>query len=367
MPIFALDTSFCRMKAAIIILGNNWVCPYVNTYKRFFEDLGCDYDVILWDRDGSDACAPYRYDSGKANLGNPIHKAYHYLKYADFIKKTILKNGYDRLVVSGPHLAILLSGLLRKKYKGRYVIDYRDISVEQHLLLGGVYSKVLESSFCNVISSPGFKKHLSAKYEYLISHNFNIDAAVESLKSDIPPFNVNIPLNVLTIGYIRNYDSNVKIIQSLGGNEDYCLRFVGRGDAAASLQGYAASAGYANVGFEGFYKKEDESAIVEDCDFINIFFPDDVAHSVIMSNRFYLALIHKKPVIVTAGSIQAEYVKKHGLGVVADGNSNLDADIKGFLDTFDYNAFCEKCNGLLSCFIEDHKALEAVMAAFVGV
>ena len=136
------------MKAAIIILGNQWVCPYVNTYRRIFDKLGCSYDVILWDRDGSDASAPIKYSSGKANLDNPVVKAWHYVRYADFIKKTVSRNGYDRLVVSGPHLAILLSGILRRRYKGRYVIDYRDISVEQHLLLGGVYSKVLEGVHC---------------------------------------------------------------------------------------------------------------------------------------------------------------------------------------------------------------------------
>ena len=355
------------MKAAIIILGNSWVCPYLNTYKSIFDKLGCACDVVLWDRDGSDSEAPIRYSSGKANLANPVVKVWHYLKYADFIKKILRENTYDKLVVSGPHLAILLSGLLRKKYKGRYVIDYRDISVEQHLLLGGVYSKVLESSYCNVISSPGFKKHLPTKYQYLISHNFSVDAAMAALSSDATLWIKGNPLKILTIGYIRNYDSNVKIIQMLGGNEEYSLKFVGHGDAAVSLCEFAVANGYANVGFEGFYKKEDEAAIVAECDFINIFFPADTAHSAIMSNRFYLALIYKKPMIVAAGSIQAEYVKEYGLGVVAYGESNLDADIKGFLATFDYKAFCKKCNSLLLRFIEEHKALEGAMATFVGV
>ncbi len=353
------------MKAAIIILGNSWVCPYVNTYRRILEKQGCAYDVILWDRDGSDAAAPIRYSSGKANLANPFVKTFHYLKYADFIKRTISENGYDRLVVSGPHLAILLSGLLRKKYKGRYVIDYRDISVEQHLLLGGVYSKVLEDSYCNVISSPGFKEYLPAEYDYLISHNFNIDAAVESLNGTFPAVASSSPLEILTIGYIRNYSSNVKIIQSLGGNAGYSLNFVGRGDAAASLQEFAAAKGYANVGFKGFYKKEAEAAIVSSCDFINIFFPDDVEHSPIMSNRFYLALIHKKPVIVTRGSVQAALVKEYGLGVVAGDCSNLDVDIKDFCSGYDHIAFCKKCNELLALFVDEHRVFEQAVMAFV--
>ena len=353
------------MKVAIIILGNQWVCPYVNTYRKVFEELGCACDVILWDRDGSDACAPIRYSSGKANLDNPVVKTYHYVRYADFIKKTLKENGYDRLVVSGPHLAILLSGILCKKYKGRYVIDYRDIAVEQHMLLGGVYSKVLAGSYCNVISSPGFRGCLPVEYEYLISHNFSIDAAMHSLKSSVPQFSKGDPLRILTVGYIRNYGSNVKIIQSLGGNGNYGLRFVGRGDAAASLQEYAAEKGFANVGFEGFYRKEDEAAIVERSDMINIYFPDDVRHRAIMSNRFYLALMYKKPVIVTSGSVQAALAKEYGLGVVWDGEKALDKEIRNYFSTYKHVAFCSNCNTLLARFVEEHRALERALATFV--
>ena len=353
------------MKAAIIILGNSWVCPYVNTYKRAFDKLGYAYDVILWDRDGSDVSAPIRYCSGKANLDNPLVKAASYVAYSRFIKKTVVKNGYDRLVVSGPHLAILLSSFLRKRYKGKYIIDYRDISVEQKPVLSGVYLKTLANSYCNVISSPGFKKYLPAEFEYLISHNFDVDVAVNALESDCPSFDAALRLNILTIGSIRNYSSNVKLIECLGGNEDYRMAFVGRGEASDALKEYALSHSVTNVEFSGFYKKEDEASIVEKCNFINIFFPNDVEHSTIMSNRFYLALIYKKPVIVTAGSTQAALVKEHGLGVVVDNCANLDVEIKNYLSTFDYIVFCKKCNEMLALFVEDHRLLERSIAAFM--
>lgn len=96
----------------------------------------------------------------------------------------------------------------------------------------------------------------------------------------------------------------MKLLQSLGGNDDYRLTFAGRGDTDASLKEYALSHNMGNVDFTGFYKEENEAEIVKKCDFINIFFPNDIKHSTIMSNRFYLALIHKKPMIVTAGSIR---------------------------------------------------------------
>ena len=115
----------------------------------------------------------------------------------------------------------------------------------------------------------------------------------------------------------------------------------------------------------GFYKKEDEAAIVEDCDLVNIFFPDDALHSPIMSNRFYLALVHKKPVIVTEGSVQAALVKEYGLGVVTGDCVTLDKDIKCFLSAFDYALFCKKCNELLSLFVDEHRAFEQAVTAFL--
>lgn len=365
MPIFALDTSFELMKTAIIILGNSWVCPYLNTYKRAFDKLGHAYDVILWDRDGSDSSAPIRFCSGDTNLDNPLLKSISYIRYSKFIKKTVLKNRYDKLVVSGPHLAILLSSFLRKRYKGQYIIDYRDISIEQKPMLRGCYSRVLADSFCNIISSPGFRKYLPREYKYLISHNFDFDVAVSSLKEECSCRENKKPLNILTIGYIRNYSSNVKIIQSLGNNVDYHLKFVGRGDASASLEDFSLSHDVINVEFSGFYKKDDEAAIVKGCDLINIFFPNDMEHSSIMSNRFYLALIYKKPVIVTAGSIQADFVKDFNLGVVVDNCNTLDADIKTYLADFDYLAFCKKCNELLGAFVEEHRSLEHAISDFV--
>jgi hypothetical protein len=365
MSIFAHDTAYKVMKAAIIILGNSWVCPYVNTYKRAFEKLGYAYDVILWDRDGSDKCNPFRFSSGNVNLDNPFLKSVSYLRYSRFIKKTVLKNRYDRLVVSGPHLAVLLSSFLRKKYKGRYIVDYRDISVEQKPLLGRIYSKVLSDSFCNVISSSGFKKHLPGKYDYLISHNFNFDVAVNSLNCKKPQSDNATPLRILTIGYIRNYTSNVKVIQTLGNCNGFCLRFAGSGDATERLKEYVLSHGIKNVEFTGFYKKDEEESIVAECDFINIFFPDDIEHSAIMSNRFYLALIYKKPMIVTAGSVQATLVSEYGLGVVTSNCENLDNEINEYLSNFNYQTFCRRCNELLSIFVAEHCELERSIAEFM--
>lgn len=354
------------MKVAIVILGNRWVCPYVNTYIRILETLGCEYDVILWDRDGSDRDAAFAFSSAGVSLENPFVKLFYYLKYARFIKRVISANGYDRLIVSGPHLAILLSSFLRKKYNGRYLLDYRDVSVEQYPFLAQLYSRALSGSACNVVSSPGFMYFLPPFHKYYLSHNFNIDEVRQSLQTQSSrAFPFNGTCEILTVGSIRNFDSNVKILSALANDGRFRMRFVGRGEAQAALQEYAKSNGIANVGFSGYYKKEDEATIVSRATFINIFFPANDNHSAIMSNRFYLALIHKKPVIVTAGSTQASFVEEHGLGVVVKDCGSLDARLIEYLSKLNYDKFCYNCDRLLSRFVDEHEEFENAVMKFI--
>lgn len=353
-----------NMRVAIVVLGNLWVSPYVNIYKGILDELGVDYDVILWDRDGSDSGTDYAFSSNRVDLKSPITKLRYYFKYADYIKKMVRQKGYERLIVSGPHLGILLSSLLTKEYKGRYIMDYRDLAVEQYPILWQCFDKVLANSFSNVISSPGFRNYLPKRHTYLVSHNFNINSVDASAVSS---YNSASPVNILTIGYIRNYDSNVRVLDALANNNNYRLSFVGVGSAVDGLKQFAEAHDIKNVSFSGFYKKEQERAIVEGCSFINILFPTDAEHSTIMSNRFYLALLHKRPVIVTSGSTQAGFVQKYNLGVVVSNDcANLDALIVSYLSNFDYEAFCDRCNALLALFMEDYKMLRESVSAFVG-
>ena len=144
------------------------------------------------------------------------------------------------------------------------------------------------------------------------------------------------------------------------------MLFAGHGEASDSLKEHALSNNVGNVEFVGFYRKEEEASIVAGCDFINIFFPDDIKHSTIMSNRFYLALVHKKPMIVTAGSVQAGLVRRYGLGVVVGNDcEGLDEAIRNYLCTFSYDEFCERCNTLLASCIEEHLAFEKAVSGLL--
>ena len=127
-------------------------------------------------------------------------------------------------------------------------------------ILKTVFEKVLANSYFNAISSPGFKKCLSDKFDYIISHNFDILLVNKALESNKEiPFNSS-PINVLTIGGIRDYESNVQVIESLANKSGINISFVGKGIAAEALESYSDKNHVENVTFKGFYEKKQEAS-----------------------------------------------------------------------------------------------------------
>jgi hypothetical protein len=289
-----------------------------------------------------------------------------YFKFTNFVKKTLKAKRYDRLIVFSPLTAILLVPLLEKEYKRKYILDYRDLSVEQKFCFKRLFLKALQNSFANVISSPGFKKYLPSGFNYILSHNFNIDVVKKALETN-SEIDTNPPIiDILTIGGIRDYESNSQVIESLANKAGFTVRFVGKGPSAESLEFYAKSLNASNISFEGFYPKEKEKEYVEKATFLNIFYPRKASHDTALSNRFYNSLIYKKPMITTADTIQGDYAAKFKVGIALSDCKNLPTELKSFLSNVDSHQYQKLCNALLSEFVLDYEKWESVVMSFIG-
>lgn len=350
------------MKIALVAPNNLWVSPYVNIYTRLLDSQGADYDVISWNREGrKENCIQYDYQpKGR----NPFALLWSYKKYAAFVKKTIKQNNYDRLIVFTPQTAIFLKSFLAKYYKGRYIFDYRDLSLEQKFYFKSPFLKVLQNSYANVISSPGFKKYLPNRFDYVLSHNFNIDIVKQAIGNDSQPSEKG-KMKVLTIGAIRT-DMNPEVINALGDVEGVQLSFVGKGPASQSLEDYVRSKGYKNITFRGFYNKEEESEIIKDCSFINIFYPQIPSHITAVSNRFYNSLIYKRPMLVTKNSTQGDYAEKYNVGLAIENCNNLASKLNDFISHLDFKTYCCNCNKLLEELLKDYENWKKVVLSFAN-
>ena len=352
------------MRTALILPNNVWFCPYVNIYINILKELSIDYDVISWNRDGSKEDAiQYNYKLGTTN---PIMLLFAYLKFARFVKKTVIKHKYDNLIVFTPQSSIFLSRFLRTCYKGKYIFDYRDLSIEQKRIFKGAFNSVLKNSYINVISSPGFKEYLPREYNYILSHNFDIVKVRESLGVSFKK-KYHETVEVLTIGGIRDYESNAELIQSLADCSGVSMRFVGKGPSAEGLSKLANENKVGNITFEGYYPKEIEGQYILNADFMNIYYPRRPSHDSALSNRFYNALIYKVPMITTSSTIQGNFTEKYNLGVAIDNCENLSEKLSLFRKNVDMLDFSNRCDCLLNNFIEDYTLWERLVRDFYTI
>lgn len=352
------------MKVALVLPGSIWYAPYVRIYTRILNEIKAEYDIISWNREGDDNPEGFQYNVFCAKgHGSAGWKAYR--GYLSFIKKTIKENGFDKIIVFGPQMACLMSLYLLTHFRGKYMLDYRDLSIEQKFGIRQLYALMLKHSRANVISSPGFKRCLP-KCDYYLSHNFDVGAVRDALERTVSePFNVSNDMEVLTIGAIRDLSANMEVVNALANKEGVKLNFVGKGGAADKIAEYCVEEGIKNVSFIGFYQKNEETGYVKKTTFMNIFYPRVITHDTALSNRFYNSLIYKKPMIVTKNTTQGEYVEKNRLGVAVEDCNNLYENLCAFVQEENYKAYAERCNALLKLFLEDQGLFEDAVRAFV--
>lgn len=352
------------MKVALVLPGSIWYAPYVRIYTKILDQERVDYSIISWNREGDDNTEGFQYNmtcaKGHGSAGWKEYKG-----YIRFIKKTIKENGFDRVIVFGPQMTCLLSAYLLLHFRGSFMIDYRDLSIEQKAGFKQLFAMMLKCSRANVISSPGFKRCLP-KRDYFISHNFDVDAVKSVIDESIGgSFVTDKPIEVLTIGAIRDFSSNIEVVKALANKDNVRMNFVGKGETSDIIAAYCTDNGISNVDFSGFYQKHEEAGYVKNASFINIFYPRVITHDTALSNRFYISLIYKKPMIVTKHTTQGDYVENNRLGIALSNCSNLYDALFNFIKSEDYNEYCTRCNRLLKTFLKDQKEFETVVRAFV--
>lgn len=355
------------MKIGLIVPANLYFAPYVKIYTKVLDKMSIDYDIINWDRDGIEDSGVISFFHKTSKEDGKLKKLFNYCRFSLFVIKKIKHNKYSKLIVFTPQLSIFLYLFLKKHYKKAFVLDYRDLSIEQKSMF--VFNKVLKISGLIVVSSPGFKKYLPSGYDYILSHNFDIDNLLNmesSVKDQISnPFNGN-EIIISTIGGIRDYIQNKEIITTFQNDLRFNLNFIGRGPSAESLKTFSKENIIKNVFFVGFYKKEEESKYIFQSDFLNIYYPSIKSHSSALSNRFYNALIYKRPMIVTTHSVQGDYVEKYELGLAIDNCAELKEKIIEYKEKFNYDQLVDKSNILLDEFKNDYYVFEQKIKEFMN-
>ena len=337
------------------------MCPYLKYYTDIFELIKVDYEFICWDRYTNSN----NYNNRKSHcftLYSPysnhfFKKLFGYGLFSRFVINCIKREGYDLLLVHSLVNAVFLKRFLLKSYKNRFIYDIRDYSPIFPFFKRSI-KEIIAHSAITTISSFGFLQWLPKGFEYVIGHNIGKQEVISALKGEKSNHIENKnDIKVLTIGQIRHYLTNVRLLSSLGNQPGISLIFAGWGFETDRLEEFALNR-FSNVLFTGKYDKQHEWSIVDSSDILNVILPSIFFERTLISNRFYLSLVYKKPMIVNEESVQADLVKKYNLGFVVKSTDNIKEKLLDYLKDFDAIAFDENCNNLLRLIKKDIEKFE---------
>jgi hypothetical protein len=348
------------MKIALIVPGDLVLQPYTFYYTDILDCYNIEYEYIYFARDvklqgvfNNKKTTPLGKKSSIETSN--VYKIFSYYIFSKAVRRYLINNDFDYVFVFTLPNAIFLKSFLLKNYRNKFVFDIRDYSVMNVFFKNSIEALVSNSLF-TAISSKGFLTWLPNKYNYVLSHNTAKRSLFYSGYDDIC---LNLKsLKILTIGRIRDYSTNKRIIERLGNKKNIQIVISGVGFIKDALELYFDSK-YNNLTFTGSYKKNEELLIVNSASFLNLILPNDIASRTLMTNRFYLGVICRRPLIVSEKSYQSIIVEEFSLGIVLKSNDNLHDAIVEYVKNFDKKIYEKGCNDLIDIIHNDVLVFES--------
>ena len=160
-----------KPKVCIVTTRNIFDAPCLQKYRELINQ---PYDIIYWDRCNiSEDCGAVNYYQFNGVLAPEASKFEKFKKYIGFAKfaKNVLKNSdYQKIIVFPTQAAWLTLPILKKKYKGKYLLDIRDYAGEKSFFIRKLTESAVKYAGLVSLTSPAYREFLP-KREYLISHN----------------------------------------------------------------------------------------------------------------------------------------------------------------------------------------------------
>ncbi len=293
------------MKIGIVGFGNLSIMQYLFKYTALLDREQADYDVIYWNRLGIEEQAAFGGRTIPYNVPVDTFQAFHkkifaFLQYARFVRKTIRKNRYEKLIVLTTPTATVLWDLLLGKYRGKYIYDYRDITKEQSFApFARLVKKLIAGSQVTMMSSQGFAEvlKLPATDKIMIAHNTH--RATEGTYA--VRLSRQEPLRIGYWGLVRQVEFNRQLCDRFGNDPRFTLVYHGTGDYE-KLAAYCREKGYRNISFTGRFALEDVPGFVEQTDILHCMYENNVRQQPAVPVKLYDALEFRLPLLISTGS-----------------------------------------------------------------
>lgn len=332
--------------------------------KIYIDQLNksnCETSLIYWDRDSmpdvtiSSAVKLYCFKKNLLDSEPILKKIPSFVEYRNFSKEIITKNHFDIIIVLHTTPGVLLSDILTKNYRGRYIIDYRDFTYENLSFYRRIIHCLINNSLMTFVSSKGYLRYLPHSSNIYISHNLLLHSKEErNVRNNSP--RENYPIRVRFWGFIRHTQININIIDRIGNDSRFELHYHGREqETGKQLRTYVKKKNIKNVYFHGEYKPFDRVVFASKTEMIHNIYENDVKTTYAMGNKFYDGLSFYLPQMCNKGSFMGQETESNGVGIMLD---PLDPDFADTLyryyKTVNWETFFTKCDDKLSIIINEY-------------
>lgn len=295
-----------------------YTAPYVQTYIKVCKANNIQCDLVYWDRDGkenidiSDELVNHIPFEKHVSFNDIKFKRYlPYVGATHHIRKRIKDVNYDGLVFLNTHAAVACADIINKKYKGKFILDIRDFTLENFALYRKIEKSIIDNSYATVISSKAYCAFLP-EHDYVIAHNYT--PIPEGQIRDIKRFGaLPDPITISFIGNVRFFKMANQIISVFGNDERYCIGYYGTG--AKVLQKYISEEGISNLVLVDTFPVSETLKYYMTCSLINNLYGNNNKYlDYAVSNKLYYAAQLNIPILVCKDTYMEQLVEEYHLG-----------------------------------------------------
>lgn len=293
------------------------VTPYFSQYLDCCDE---DYEVIYWDRSSLNRSPlpnehVFRSAVDSSNpLGKLVQLAKGYWGFKTFASKILKSGDYRRVVALTGNTGAILSGVLGKRYPGRYLVDVRDFFLENLPPYRHLEKRALDGAAFVVASSPAYTAFLGERPLDIMHNDQKLPDGTVVRKVEKGPGEVFV---LASIGTAKNLAFDKAVIDYFANDERFLLRFAGRG--YEQLEEYVRSGGIYNVTIRGEFPAECTLEMYEGVDAVLNMYGNHHPHfDYALPNKLYYAARLGLPIVVCPDTYLAQVVEENHLGLALD-------------------------------------------------
>lgn len=361
------------MKILIMCFAKIKYVPYMNFYLDTLDKNKSDIHVLYWNRDLQEedlskyeGCTFHEFRYYQEDDVAKLSKIKGFLQYRKAAKKLIKDEKFDFIFVLSSLPGVIISDVLKKNYKGRYIFDYRDVTYEGFAPFKRIIASLTKNSAATFVSSDAFRRLLPAdcKKKIYTSHNLLTD----SLSHCNDKRFYGIPSDKIRIafwGFIRHEEINKELIKKIAADDRFELHYYGREQQVAlNLKAYAKEINAENVFFHGEYKPEERYNFITTTDIIHNLYSatENPPMAFAMPNKYYDGIIFGIPQLCTGGTFMAEKASAAGVGFSCSPfDVNFTEKVFSYFSSIDNKEFSSACeNEILNVFQEYNDGIEII-------